>query len=189
MRLFTGIRIPGEIKGKIAEVSRKLEKKIKEARIVVPENLHITLKFLGEIPEERIPSIADILKDIAKDCAPFMTEVRGAGVFPDERNPRVFWIGCESCGRLKKLNALIENRLEPEGFTRENRFKEHITIARFKSTPKIAFISEIIGIYRDEVFGVMNIDAIELIRSDLSRFGPSYTTMRFMQLEKHRFCD
>jgi len=178
MRLFIGVRIPGEIKDSIAEVSGKLKSKVREARVVAPDNLHITLKFLGEVAEEKIPRISGILTEITKDCAPFKTEVKGAGVFPDERNPRVFWIGCDSGGKLKKLNALIENRLETEGFKKESRFKEHITIARFKSTPRASFMEELIEKYREKTFGVMNIAEVELIKSDLTPSGPTYTSLR-----------
>ncbi len=177
MRLFIGVRIPDEIKERISEVIRRLELKVREARIVAPANLHITLKFLGEVPEDRIAGISDILADIAKDYAPFRAEVKDAGVFPDLKSPRVFWIGCDSGGKLKKLSALIENRIEAEGFEKESRFKEHITVARFKSTPKAVFLKEIIAKYEEETFGYMEVKAIELIKSDLKPSGSVYTVL------------
>lgn len=187
MRIFIGIRIPDEIKDRMADVSRRLRSKVREARLVIPANLHITLKFLGEVPEDKIPCISGILSGIAKDYAPFKIEVKGAGVFPDDKSARVFWIGADSGGKLKKLNSRIEDSLEPEGFKKEGRFKEHITIARFKSTPRLAFIDELVDRYRDETFGIMHVGEIELIMSDLKPSGPAYTTVSAVCLKEHLF--
>lgn len=171
------MRIPCEIKDRIAQVIRKFELKVREANLVTPDNLHITLKFLGTVSEDRISRISEILTDIVKDFPVFKAEVKGVGVFPDVKAPRVFWVGVDSAGILKRLNHLIEDRLEQEGFTKEDRFREHITIVRFKIPPRVAFLQEIIEKYREESFGVMDVREIELIKSDLTRYGPTYTTL------------
>lgn len=178
MRVFIGIRIPEEIKEKISEVSRKLETKVRETRIVSPANLHITLKFIGETAGESIPRLAEILTKSLENNAPFTAKVKGAGVFPDEKSPRVFWIGVNSQGKLKKLNVDIETVLVLEGISKEeNRFKEHITIARFKSTPKNSFLSELLEKYGETLFGEMEIKEVELIKSDIRTSCPVYTTL------------
>ena len=179
MRLFIGIRIPDEIKKEIEKsVISDLRKKIKEARIVPSENLHLTLKFIGETSENNIPAIEKVLTSSIENFLPVKTTVRGAGIFPDEKNVRVFWIGMDSQGTLKKLNNIIETKLEKAGISsKEGRFKEHITIARFKSTPAVSYLREILERYKDEVFGVMDIIEIELIKSDLKSSGPVYTTL------------
>jgi len=179
MRLFIGIKIPDEIKKEVEEsVISDLRKKIREARIVPSENLHLTLKFIGETSENNIPSIEKIIDSSIETFLPVRATVRGAGIFPDEKNARVFWIGVDSQGTLKKLNNIIETELEKAGISKkENRFKEHITIARFKSVPKIASLKEILERYKDEVFGVMDIIEIELIKSELKSSGPVYTTL------------
>ncbi|MBN1445969.1 MAG: RNA 2',3'-cyclic phosphodiesterase [Candidatus Omnitrophica bacterium] len=178
MRVFIGIRIPDYIKERISEVSRKLESKVREARIVSPVNLHITLKFIGETAGEKLPELAEILTESLENKAPFTAEVKGAGVFPDERSARVFWIGVNSLGNLKKLNSVLETALAREGISKEeNRFKEHITIARFKSTPNNAFLKELLEKYGGAVFGKMEIKEVELIKSGLGRSGPVYTTL------------
>ncbi len=181
------MRIPEDIKERIAEVSRKLYSKVKEARIIPSENLHLTLKFLGEVPEEKVPRIKGVLSDTLKIYEPFKMEVKGAGVFPDEKKIRVFWIGAYSGGKMKKLSILIENHLEPEGFPKENRFKEHITIARFKSTPKISFLKELIERYKEESFGVMPVEKIELIKSELRPSGSLYSTFCVISLSPPDF--
>ncbi len=177
MRLFVGVRIPEDIKERIAEVSHKLYSKVKEAKIVATENLHITLKFLGGIQEDKVSQIKNVLTESLKGSGCFPATVRGVGIFPDEKSIRVFWVGVDSKGKLKKLNASIETELEPLGFTREDRFKEHITIARFKSTPKITSLKDVFEKYKEEIFGLMDITKIELIKSDLKSAGPVYTTI------------
>ncbi|MCX8082602.1 MAG: RNA 2',3'-cyclic phosphodiesterase [bacterium] len=178
MRLFIGIRIPDEIKGKIENtVISDIRKKIKEGRIVPLENLHLTLKFIGETSEDNIPSIKKIIS-ASTDFLPVKATVKGTGIFPDEKNVRVFWIGMDSKGILKKLNVFIENGLERQGISKkEARFKEHITIARFKSIPKLSSLKEILEKYRDTIFGNMEIKELELIKSELSPDGPVYTTI------------
>ena len=178
MRLFIGVRIPDEIKERLSDISRKLKSKVREARIVSPENLHITLKFIGETAEGKIPKLTEIITKSLENNAPFTAKVEGAGVFPDERNARVFWIGVNTQGNLKKLSAAIETALAREGISKEEkRFKEHITIARFKSPPKNAFLKELLEKHEEEVFGEMDVKEVELIKSDLGRSGSSYTTV------------
>ncbi|MCM8820603.1 MAG: RNA 2',3'-cyclic phosphodiesterase [Candidatus Omnitrophica bacterium] len=179
MRLFIGIRIPDEIKRKIEEtVVSDLRKKIREARIVPSENLHLTLKFIGETSEDNIPFIEKVISSAVENFLPIKAVVNSVGVFPDEKSARVFWIGMDSQGALKKLNNIIETGFEKAGISKkEGRFKEHITIARFKSIPKLSSMGEILGRYKDEVFGVMDIIEVELIKSDLKSSGAMYTTI------------
>jgi len=185
MRLFIGVRVPDEIRNRMAEVGRKLESKVREARVVSSENLHVTLKFLGETKEEDVPRIAGILSASLKNNAPFKATVKAAGVFPDEKNIRVFWIGMDSQGELKRINTLIETELDKAGICKkEDRFREHITIARFKSIPKISFLKELMEKYSEEIFGEMEVNGIELIRSDLKPSGPVYTTLSKIPLGK-----
>ncbi|MCM8762048.1 MAG: RNA 2',3'-cyclic phosphodiesterase [Candidatus Omnitrophica bacterium] len=179
MRLFIGIRIPDEIKKKIEEtVVSDIRKKIREARIIPSENLHLTLKFIGETSENNIPYIEKIISSSVENFLPIKAIIKGTGVFPDNKSARVFWIGMDSQGTLKKLNNIIETELDKTGISKkEGRFKEHITIARFKSVPKLSSLGEILERYSDEVFGTMDIIEIELIKSDLKSSGAMYTTI------------
>lgn len=179
MRLFIGIKILDEIKKEIEKsVISEIRKKIREARIVPGENLHLTLKFIGETSEDNIHVIGKIISLSARKFLPIKAVVKGTGVFPDEKNVRVFWVGMDSGGQLKKLNEALEEELDRTGISKkEGRFKEHITIARFKSTPKIMLINDILARYRDTVFGEMEIKEVELIKSQLYPSGPVYSTI------------
>lgn len=177
MRLFIGIRIPENLKEKIEEVEKELRKKVKEARVVKKENLHMTLKFLGEVKEEKIEGIDKKLKEVAKKFSGFEVSAGKIGNFPEGKKMRVLWVGVESDGNLKKLNSEIEKELVEVGFPEEKRFKEHITIARFKSTPDLKFVERLKERYNYNL-GQFEVKSFFLIKSNLTSEGPIYTDLK-----------
>jgi len=173
MRTFIGIDLPEEIKLNLKEVVDRL-KKIKEAKPVKIENLHITLKFLGEVEEKEIEKIKERLKGCAKNFNSFDVEVKGVGVFPSEKKVRVLWIGALDDGYLKKLNKKIEEEMEKFGFEKEKEFVSHITVARFKSVPNLNLIKDLIEKYKDFLFGKFSVKNFQLYESKLTPDGPVY---------------
>ncbi|HDN97942.1 MAG TPA: RNA 2',3'-cyclic phosphodiesterase [bacterium] len=184
MRLFIGIRISDEIKEKISSLERKIKEKLKEARIVPSENLHITLKFLGEVEKEKVGLIGDVIEDISSNFPPFDMEVKGIGKFPEKGKIRVLWVGADADDNLRNLNKIIEERMEKLSFPRENRFKEHITIARFKSNPNNERLAEFLKKYKESVWGKMKVENIEIIESILKPDGPVYKTLKSYKLRR-----
>lgn len=172
MRTFIGIDLPENIKENLREVIERV-KKIKEAKPVKVENLHITLKFLGEIESGKIELIRGKL-NLVKNFKSFDVEIKGIGVFPSEKKVRVLWVGAEDNGYLKKLNDRIEESLKEFGFEKEREFVSHITIARFKSVPNLNFIKEIMGKYGEKNFGKFNVKNFYLYESQLMPDGPVY---------------
>ena len=174
MRSFIAIDIPEEIKEKIMMVAKELEEKIKgNAKFVERENLHITLKFLGEIEENKVQEIKKIINSIS--ISPFRIKLRGIGVFPNENFIRVIWIGGES-KELEKivdhLNKELEKNLKIR--TEEQKFTIHLTIARVKSKINI---SDFLDKYKNYEFGefeVSDINQIKLKKSTLTPKGPIY---------------
>lgn len=181
MRLFIGIVLPENIKKKIEGIEKELKKKVKEAKVVKMENLHITLKFLGEVREEKIGKIDEKLKEVSEYFAPFNVSVGKVGNFPEGKKMRVLWVGVESNGALKKINFKIEKALSTIGFKEENRFKEHITIARFKSTPDMKFIEHLKEKY-SSFLGEFRIESFSLIKSNLTPEGPIYKNLKEYKL-------
>jgi len=181
MRLFVGIELPENIKKEIEEIEKELKKKVKEAKVVKRENLHITLKFLGEVKEEKIVAIDEKLKEVSESFIPFNVWVGKIGNFPEGKKMRVLWVGVESNGILNKINFKIEKVLSTIGFKEENRFKEHITIARFKSTPDMKFIDHLKEKY-SSFFGEFRIKNFFLIKSNLTPEGPIYKNLKEYKL-------
>lgn len=177
MRTFIGIRISEEVKKNIYDVAQKVSLKLREARVVPPENLHITLKFLGEVEESRLEVIKDILGNICNGFKPLKLQIKGLGVFPNGKEVRVLWAGVDSGGFLKSLNIEIEEEFKKLGFPKEKRFKEHITISRFKSAPNLSVLQNLIDKYSDYSFGNMSVKNVEFIQSILTGSSPVYKVL------------
>jgi len=135
-RLFVALEPPEAVRRRLgaiaAELRRGAARAADEIRWVEPERIHLTLQFLGAVPEERIAAIERALRLAAGAARPLALEVRGAGGFPNARRPRVLWAGVE--GDLAALGALVADvgrRLGPLGFPPEDRpFSPHLTLGR-----------------------------------------------------------
>ena len=130
MRTFVAIEIPAEICKHIRELLVALQRAPAEIRWARPEGLHITLKFLGEVAPEKVGLVKARLQALPA-FAPLPIEIRGAGFFPDERAPRVLWLGIHAGPELQQLAASVEDSLVSLGFPKEDRpFAPHLTLAR-----------------------------------------------------------
>ena len=160
----------------------EFEKEIKETganvKLVEPENVHITLKFLGDTDESRIDEIDKIMKDAVKEIDPFNIQLEGAGVFPNQNYIKVIWIGIEQGEPIGLIARKIDEPLSKIGFKKEKRgFSPHLTIARVKSANGKDGILHVIEKYRDVQFVDIRVDSIKLKKSDLTPKGPIYTTL------------
>ncbi|CAJ36492.1 2'-5' RNA ligase [Methanocella arvoryzae MRE50] len=175
IRTFIAVNLDPAIKEKIAEAVGDFN--MKGLKTVEPELVHITLKFLGNVEEDRIDAIADALKE-GVTVEPFTATFRSIGGFPGTKNPRVIWIGAE--GPFEALNKQVEDALAGIGFEREGRFNAHVTIGRIKfSTPeqkqRLPLLFEK---YRDFYAGTQPVDRIHVMKSTLSPKGPKYEAIR-----------
>ena len=144
---------------------------------VRPENLHITLKFLGEIPSDKLESIKSALRAVTCEW-PVGVNFRGLGLFPNERRPRVLWAGMEASRSLPDLAEAIEEALEKMGVAREEReFTPHLTLARSKDGKVSEKLRSALASHAASQFGEMSASAFHLIESKLKSTGPEYTTL------------
>jgi len=172
MRLFIAIPIPQNIKDYLCDIQMQFKKCDLFAKWVNPQNVHMTLKFLGEVKEEKIQSIENVIKETIVDFSALEVNLKEFGFFPNERNPRVFFISTDKEEILQKLSYILEEKIEPLGFEREYRFKSHITIARLKNRKNIdCLVRKTKQITPDKSFPV---DSIILYKSTLARTGPIY---------------
>jgi len=130
MRLFFAVLVPVVISREIVAESKKIS--AYSLRWVVPENQHFTLRFLGEIEEERVGGLISAGQEIARKHHSFFLDISGAGFFPDERNPRIFWVGTSAGSeKLVALAKDVSSALNENGFPSEDRpFLPHLTVAR-----------------------------------------------------------
>lgn len=141
IRTFICFELPQDIVERIREVQSELASagRGRGVRWVKPGNIHLTLKFLGDVERSRLPEIADALKSVAAGCAPLTIGINGAGAFPNTMTPRVFWIGVdEPTGALLSCRDAVEAACESLGFPREKRkFSPHLTIGRIKGQENV----------------------------------------------------
>ena len=138
MRTFVAIDIPGEIRARIQELIEALRRAPSDVRWSRPEGLHITLKFLGDIPAETVDQVKLALQSL-QPTAPGTIHIAGAGFFPNERSPRILWLGIEAGPELGKLAASVERSLLPLGVPKEDRpFAPHLTLGRIRASDGLA---------------------------------------------------
>jgi 2'-5' RNA ligase len=176
MRLFIGIELPEIIREGLAEVERELGPVTSSARWVATESAHLTLKFLGEVNEQRAEEIHQAMAGLT--WKPFQITVKGVGFFPGARSPRVFWAGVHA-PTLEALSTRIDSKLETFGFEKERRaFRAHITLARAKTGPLDAALVTGASQFEEKEFGGFNVDRCYLYQSELTAGGPIYTKLR-----------
>jgi 2'-5' RNA ligase len=178
MRLFVALSIPAEVRENIASLIASLRRADAKSRWVNPQNLHVTLKFIGETASEKVPAICDALATIAT-AQPLLLEFRDVGFFPNVRRPSVAWIGIEAPPALALLATDVNRVLTSIGVPREEKlFVPHLTIARFKETRLSPALQAEIEKHKDQSFGSCTADEIHLIESRLKSSGAEYTTLR-----------
>ena len=145
-RTFIAVLLSPELKSRIALIQQKFRHIHCDVKWTAEENLHITLKFLGDVQEDMLSEVCSAVEKAAVGFAPFDLEIKGAGAFPNTRKPQIIWVGVESGGeKLAKLAASIEDELSLLGFEREKkRFSAHITIGRVKSPKGMEALSQAI---------------------------------------------
>ncbi len=148
------------------------------------ESIHVTLKFIGEVEEAKLPAIKDSLANV-KLSGPIEIAFRNFGFFPNERRPRVFWLGIESGPNLAALATNISSALEPIGIPREERtFRPHLTLARFKTEKGLPKLREVVAPLAHQSFGNTVATQFHLYESVLNPSGAVHT-----KLASYRFAE
>lgn len=177
MRLFVALQIPSVIRENLATLLTELRAVSREARWVRPENLHVTLKFLGEAPDARVDRIHAALGNV-RSGQPVTLDFRGLGFFPNEKHPRVFWAGIDASPNLKKLASDIEAAMKDCGIPREQRpFSPHLTLARIESRSLPEKLQTAVAESAQRQFGAVHTNEFHLIQSKLKPSGAEYTTL------------
>ncbi len=172
MRLFIGIPIDKSMINNYDEVMGALVK-IDGIRPVQPNKMHITLKFIGDYPDEEVPELAESLA--AVKFSRFTLILQGIGAFPNAECARVVWIGCESA----ELAALAKKIIAAtQGIGDEREFSGHLTIGRIKTIKDKSQIIALLSRYGARQFGEVNVGSFELVKSTLTNDGAMYDSVR-----------
>ncbi len=185
MRAFIAIDVNTNTNIENDGISRVLDglKAIEGMRIVGRENLHLTLKFLGEIEEGRIDDVHEAMIASFEGQMPFEISLEGVGAFPGPDYARVVWIGVKRNGDLiVEMQKRLDRNLSGLGFKKEGRFHPHVTVARVKSRKGKNELKDLILQHRAGKFGVLMIDKIVLKKSVLTPKGPVYSVIKDVTL-------
>jgi len=178
MRTFIAIEIPSEIKSALAALQNELRRAGAEVSWTKPENIHLTLKFLGEVDERRIGEVEKVCVDSAAEFPSFALSLGATGVFPNSRQPRVLWAGLS--GDVEKTDEMrrrLDERLALIGFGREEKgFQPHLTIGRMKSNRKSR---ELLALTDSHPLPALSfvVSEIVLMKSELHPAGARYTPL------------
>jgi len=184
MRLFVALDLSDSVRAALTEFCDKLRAEFPSARWVRSEGLHVTLKFIGEVKEDRLAQIENSLNAV-NSTSPVEMNFHGAGFFPDARRPRVFWIGIDGSPNLAEIATQVESHLEPFGIARESReFKPHLTLTRISDTRGIEKLHDAVRRHGPADFGTVRTNEIHLYRSELGRGGAKYTRMKTVVFSK-----
>ncbi len=180
IRTFIAVELPDRFIPEIEKIGSML--KTPGIKLVEPELVHITMKFLGDIDENKVESIAAALSQI--NCRPFEARIKGIGVFPKPAYVKVVWLGAE--GDFNTLYEEIEKVLSPFKFEKEGHFIPHATLARVKELRDKAGLFEKIRKLESVDLGTINVTSICLKKSTLTPGGPIYETLREIKFKTEK---
>jgi len=179
IRSFLAFDIESEtVQKRLAAVQKLLVQTDADLKLVETQNIHITIRFLGDITPAIAEKVFDEMQKV--QFTPFNVQIKSLGAFPDLRYPRVVWAGItEGADQLKTVFSQLEPRLRSLGFAPDSKgFSPHLTIARVKSGRNKAQLAEFVTKNADYDFGTIKAECLRLKRSDLTPRGPIYSTLK-----------
>jgi len=180
IRSFIAIDVDDAIIARLATLQQELRGADAQVSWSRPEGMHLTLKFLGNVPEERIPAIGDALQGVAAGRKPFRISMEGTGGFPNLRRPRVLWAAVrEGRETLISLAGAVDTALAGLGFPPEDRpFSPHLTLGRVKAPNGLECLTAAMQSHTGDSFGEATVREVILYRSELSPKGARYTPLQ-----------
>ena len=177
LRTFIAVEVDSALRSALAEIQQQLRPYAPDVKWVETENLHLTLKFLGDVDEAAMGDVVNAVERCAASSPAFVLNVVGCGAFPNLRNPRVIVAhGREPTDALADLHRTLEAALADLGFKRERRaFKPHLTIGRVRRRSPGRVFSEQLEARSHVAQGEQHVSAVAVMTSELTPTGPLYT--------------
>jgi len=189
IRSFLAFELPVDIKKIIMAVSEDVKQLPLDVRWVNVANIHLTIVFMGDVQEEEIKPIQEIVKGVCLGYGPFSIGIKGIGLFGNRRNPRVLWIGLDGAiGRMGYFRDNLQKKLRPFGIKEEKRrFKPHLTLGRFrKGAGAGTHLNDLLSKYHDLTSPEGIIEELVLFKSDLRPGGAVYSRLNGWSLTGKR---
>jgi len=190
IRSFIAIELPEEVRIGLARIRNELGEH-SFVKWVDPGGIHLTLKFLGNILFKQATKITQAMEEASRGSSPFRLEISGLGAFPNLKQPRVLWVGIGGeIDKLSRLQQNIDSALAPLGFTKEEHpFVPHLTLARIRqgvSPSQRRNFGELTTSINFELRHPINVESVNLMKSQLTPQGAIYTHLSVIKLEARR---
>jgi RNA 2',3'-cyclic 3'-phosphodiesterase len=184
MRLFVAINFTSKDRQRMGRAARKMRAADLPVRWVEPDQIHLTLKFLGEVRPDRIAAVKAAVARVASKTQPFTLKMGGSGAFPTTRRPKIIWLGAEASPELRCLKHDLEWELAPLGFEREVRaFHPHVTLGRARVDARAGDFRGFEEIVAAMDFGAeITVRSLDLMKSALSAKGARYEKLQGARL-------
>ena len=186
IRSFLAFELPPDIKRMIKDISEDVRRSGLDLKLVKVDNIHLTVVFMGNIRSEDVQAIGEEAEDVCSGFEPFEITLKGLGVFPNTRRPRVLWLGLEmETERISAFRDSLQERLLDFGVKEEKRaFTPHLTLGRFRKPERNdPLLGDIISRYADIKGPVGRLEELVMFKSELRSGGAEYTKLNSFPLK------
>jgi len=174
IRAFLAIDLDEDLKPKINKIIREFKQIDTRIKYVDLINMHLTLKFFGDIDVDGLDMLEKAIRNVVEDFDSFEIKIKGCGAFPNNNHIKVIWVGIDDESILKNLHDKLDKEFTRMGFDKDKKFSSHLTIGRMKSAKNKDKVKSVIEEFQDVEIGTMNVDKIILKKSTLTPSGPIY---------------
>jgi 2'-5' RNA ligase len=182
VRAFLAVDLDDDLKPKINKIIKEFKQIDTKIKYVELLNLHLTLKFFGDIDTQGIELLENAISNVVSEFKPFNIKIKGCGAFPNTNHIKVIWVGIDDDTVLKDLHDKLDKEFARLGFDKDKKFSTHLTIGRMKSGKNKNQVKSTIEEFADSGIGEMEVTQISLKKSTLTPQGPIYEDLRIFEL-------
>lgn len=182
VRAFLAIDLDDDLKPAIHKITNEFKETDANIKYVDLVNLHLTLKFFGEIDVDGIDILKEKIAEVVSQFEPFDIKIKGCGAFPNTNRIKVIWLGLDGDKIVKDLHDKLDKEFSKLGFDKDKKFSTHLTIGRMKSAKGKEDVKNTIESFSDVDIGTMKVDKITLKKSTLTPKGPIYEDIEVFEL-------
>ena len=182
IRAFLAIDLDDDLKPKINRIIKEFKQIDTKIKYVELTNLHLTLKFFGDIDTNGLKLLEDAIANVVSEFDPFKINISGCGAFPNNNHIKVIWVGIEDDSVLKDLHDKLDKEFARIGFDKDRKFSTHLTIGRMKSAKNKDKVKSTIEEFSNFEIGEMEVSQISLKKSTLTPRGPIYEDISIFEL-------
>ncbi len=188
IRAFLAVDVHENLTKKIIKVQNEFNELDVKIKFVEPENMHLTLKFFGDINKFKIDQINQIVARELRNADKFTLNLKSIGAFPSINKPKVLWIGTDKNRSFTNIQRLCDNGFQKIGFSKEKKYNPHLTFGRVKNSKNNEQLINKLKQLNNITIGEMLVDEVTLKSSELTPSGPVYTNLKTFKLGtiKHR---